>query len=34
MTKVASGMGYVKKVFWVVDRAVKVTCFYIDQYFL
>ena len=34
MTKVASGMGYVKKVFLVVDRAVKVTCFYNDQYFL
>ena len=30
--KVASGKCSVKKVFLVVDRAVKVTCFYIDQH--
>ena len=30
--KVASDKWSVKKVFLVVDRAVKVTCFYIDQH--
>ena len=29
--KVASDKCYVKKVFLVIDRAVKVACFYIDQ---
>ena len=33
-TKAASDTFSVKKVFLVVDRAVKVTCFYIDQLFL
>ena len=32
--KVASAMCYVKKVFLLIDRAVKVTCFYIDQHLL
>ena len=31
MTNVASDKCSVKKVFLVFDRAVKVTCFYIDQ---
>ena len=34
MAKVASDKCSVEKVFLVVDRAVKVTCFNIDQYFL
>ena len=33
-TKKASDKCAVKKVFFVVDRAVKVTCFYIDQHLL
>ena len=33
-TKVASDKCSVKKVFLVVDGAVKVTCFYIDQHLL
>ena len=32
--KVASNKCSVKKVFFEVDRAVKMTCFYIDQYIL
>ena len=34
MTNVASDKCSVKKIFLVVDRAVKVTCFYIDQHLL
>ena len=34
MTNVASDKCSVKKVFLVIDRAVKVTCFYIDQHLL
>ena len=34
MTNVASDKCSVKKVFLVVDRAMKVTCFFIDQHLL
>ena len=34
MTNVASDKYSVKKIFLDVDRAVKVTCFYIDQHLL
>ena len=34
MTKVASDKCSVKKVSLLVDTAVKITCFYIDQYLL
>ena len=34
MTNVATDKCYVKKIFLVVDRAVKVSCFYIDQHLL
>ena len=34
MTKVARDKCSAKKIFLVVNRAVKVTCFYIDQHLL